>query len=77
MGVEVEFVRTNWSYIIPALTAEEFDVIINGMTILPERNLKVNFTSPYNSTGIYLVANTAQTAHLETLADFNKQANPP
>ena len=48
MGVEVEFVRTNWSYIIPALIAEEFDVIISGMTILPERNLKVNFTSSYN-----------------------------
>ena len=71
MGVEVEFVRTNWNYIIPALIAEEFDVIISGMTILPERNLKVNFTSSYNSTGVYLVANTAQTAGLEMLADFN------
>ena len=48
MGVEVEFARTNWNYIIPALIAEEFDVIISGMTILPSRNLKVNFTAPYN-----------------------------
>ena len=56
MGVEVEFVRTNWSYIIPSLIAKEFDVIISGMTILPERNLKVNFTSPYNAAGVYLVA---------------------
>ena len=74
MGVEVEFARTNWSYIIPSLIAEEFDVIISGMTILPERNLKVNFTSSYNSTGVYLVANTAQTADLETLADFNSSS---
>ena len=71
MGVEVEFARTNWTYIISELIAEEFDVIISGMTILPERNLKVNFTSPYNSSGVYLVANTEQTADLETLADFN------
>ena len=71
MGVEVEFARTNWSYIIPSLIAEEFDVIISGMTILPERNLKVNFTSSYNSAGVYLVANTAETSRLETLADFN------
>ena len=71
MGVEVEFARTNWSYIIPSLIAEEFDVIISGMTILPERNLKVNFTSSYNSAGVYLVANTAQTSGLETLEDFN------
>ena len=71
MGVEIEFARTNWNYIIPALIAEEFDVIISGMHILPSRNLKVNFTAPYNSTGTFLVANTAQTADLTTLADFN------
>ena len=71
MGVEVEFARTNWTYIISELIAEEFDVIISGMTTLPERNLRINFTSTYNSSGVYLVANTEQTADLETLADFN------
>ena len=71
MGVEIEFARTNWNYIIPSLIAEEFDVIISGMTILPQRSLRVNFTSSYNTTGVYLVANTEQTADLETLADFN------
>ena len=71
MGVEIEFVRTNWNYIISELIAEEFDVIISGMAILPGRSLKVNFTSSYNPTGVYLVANTEQTTDLETLADFN------
>ncbi len=66
----VEFARTNWNYIIPSLIAEEFD-IISGMTILPARNLKVNFTAPHSHIGIYLVANTAQSAALATLADFN------
>ena len=73
MGVEIEFVPTNWNYIIPSLIAKEFD-IISGMTILPHRNLKVNFTAPYNATGIYLVANMEETADLETLADFNRAA---
>ena len=71
MGVEIEFARTNWTYIISELIAEEFDVIISGMTTLPERNLRINFTSTYNSSGVYLVANTEETADLETLADFN------
>ena len=71
MGVELEFARTNWNYIIPALLAEEFDVIISGLAVLPSRNLKVNFTAPYNYPGVYLVANTAQTTGLETLADFD------
>ena len=73
IGVAVEFARTNWTYIISELIAEEFDVI-SGMTILPHRNLKVNFTAPYNSSGTFLVANTAQTTDLETLADFNSAA---
>ncbi len=71
IGVEIEFVRTNWTYIISELIAEEFDVIISGMAILPERSLRVNFTSSYNPTGVYLVANKESTADLETLADFN------
>lgn len=71
IGVEVEFARTNWSYIISSLIAEDFDAIISGMTILPSRNLRINFTSSYNLTGVYLVANTAQTMDLETLGDFN------
>ena len=74
IGVEVEFARTDWNYIIPSLIAEEFDVLIGGMTILPERNLRVNFTSSYNSSGVYLVANTAQTAGLVTLEDFNSSS---
>ena len=71
MGVEIEFARTNWNYIISELIAEEFDVIISGMAILPQRNLRVNFTSSYNPAGLYLVANTEQTTDLATLADFN------
>ena len=46
MGVEVEFVPTKWSGIIPALLTGKFDVIIGGMGIRPERNKKVNFTIP-------------------------------
>lgn len=72
MGVTVEFARTNWTYIIPSLLAEEFDVIISGMAILPERSLRVNFTSPYNLTGTFLVANIEKTKDLETHADYNR-----
>ncbi|MEN8686469.1 MAG: transporter substrate-binding domain-containing protein, partial [Desulfuromonadales bacterium] len=47
MGVEVDFVPTKWSGIIPALLTGKFDIIIGGMGITPERNLKVNFSDPY------------------------------
>ena len=57
MGVEVQFVPTKWSGIIPALLTGKFDIIIGGMGITPQRNLKVNFSDPYEFTGMSIVAN--------------------
>jgi polar amino acid transport system substrate-binding protein len=72
MGVKVEFVPTKWSGIIPALLTGKFDVIIGGMGIIPSRNLKVNFTQPYDYSGMSLVANKKLAAGFSTLEDFNR-----
>lgn len=56
IDVDIEFVPTAWSRIIPALLARKFDVIISGMSITPARNLTVNFTIPYGHSGQQLVA---------------------
>jgi len=72
MGVKVEFVPTKWSGIIPALLTGKFDVIIGGMGIVPSRNLKVNFSQPYDFSGMSLVANKKLAAGFKTLEDFNK-----
>ncbi len=71
MGVEIEFVPTKWSGIIPSLLTGKFDVIIGGMGIRPERNLKVNFSIPYDYTGMSIVANASTAPGLKTLDDFN------
>ena len=72
MGVRVEFVPTKWSGIIPALLTGKFDVIIGGMGILPSRNLKVNFTDPYDFTGMSIVASKKMAAGMKGLDEFNK-----
>ena len=73
MGVKVEFVPTAWSGIIPALLTGKFDVIIGGMGILPKRALKVNFTQPYDFSGMSLVAHKEKAAGFSSLGDFNKK----
>ena len=73
MGVKIQFVPTKWAGIIPALLTGKFDVIIGGMGILPKRNLKVNFTIPYDVTGMSLVANKKLAADFKLLEDFNKK----
>lgn len=71
MGVRVQFVPTNWYYIIPALIERDFDLIISGMGITPERGLHVNFSVPYSEFGTVIVANASRTQGLATLADFD------
>ncbi len=72
LGVDVEFIPTKWSGIIPALLTGKFDVIIGGMGIQPDRNLSVNFTDPYDYTGMSMVASKKKAPGLSSLEDFNK-----
>ena len=71
MGVKAEFVPTKWSGIIPALLTGKFDIIVGGMGINPERNLKVNFSQPYDYTGMAMVANKKLAGGLRSLEGFN------
>ncbi|MBF0200778.1 MAG: transporter substrate-binding domain-containing protein [Desulfamplus sp.] len=71
MGVKVEFVPTKWSGIIPALLMGKFDVVIGGMGILPSRNLKVNFSIPYDYTGMSMTASKSLAGGFDSLEDFN------
>ena len=72
MGVKAEFVPTQWSGIIPALITGKFDIIIGGMGITPKRNLKVNFSIPYDHTGMSIVASRELAKGFDSLDDFNK-----
>jgi len=71
MGVEIDFIPTKWSGIIPALLTGKFDVIIGGMGITPERNLKVNFTDPYEFSGMSIVASSKLPGKTE-IDSFNR-----
>ncbi|MDD3310887.1 transporter substrate-binding domain-containing protein [Pseudodesulfovibrio sp.] len=71
MGVQVEFVPTKWSGIIPALLTGKFDVIIGGMTVTPQRNLKVNFSIPYEFSGMSIVADNTIAGGRTRLSDFD------
>lgn len=71
MGVKVEFVPTQWAGIIPALKTGKFDVIIGGMSVTPKRNLTVNFSIPYEFSGMSIVASKKLADDRTTLEQFN------
>ena len=72
MGVKVQFVPTRWAGIIPSLLTGKFDIIIGGMSVRPDRNLKVNFSIPYDYAGQALVASKTLAAGFSRLEDFNR-----
>ncbi len=73
MGVTVEFVPTAWSGIIPALLTGKFDVIIGGMGITAQRALQVNFSNPYDYSGMGIVAHKGLAAGFNSLESFNRE----
>ncbi|APT76760.1 ABC transporter substrate-binding protein [Marinitoga sp. 1137] len=75
LGVKVKFVITNWDGIIPALLADKFDFILAGMTITPERALKVNFTTSYYETGQIIFYNSDKYPNGLTENDLKKMGN--
>ncbi len=74
MGVRIRFVVTEWNRIILGLLGQEFDIIISGMSITVPRNLLVNFTIPYSSFGVVVLARAdrATVGGLETERDYNR-----
>lgn len=47
MGVEIEYMPTEWSGVIPALNSKKFDVIISAMSVTEERKKEIAFSNPY------------------------------
>ncbi len=45
--LECQWVLNDWESLIPNLVADEFDVIIAGMSITPGRDETIDFTEPY------------------------------
>lgn len=71
LSVQPEFHVYDWENIVPALLKREIDIIAAGMVITPQRALKVNFSQPYDSSGIGLVTNIPLTKTFRGPQDLN------
>jgi len=71
MGVKYVPVNTAWDGIIPALITDKFDILISGMTLTQERNLAINFTSPYIIVGQAILVNKRLEGKIKSYKDLN------
>jgi len=72
MGVKLKLVPTAWDGIISALITNKCDIIISGMTITQQRNLKVTFANPYFLVGQTLLVNKKH-AGVKSYKDLDKK----
>jgi len=75
MGVKVEFIPTKWEGLIPSLLTGKFDLIIAGMTGTPQRALKINFTNPYDYSGMNVVIHKDFAAGITNYMQLDKKDN--
>ena len=71
MGVKFVPVNTAWEGIIPSLMTDKFDIIMGGMTITQERNLKINFAHPYIVVGQSILLNKKHEGKVLSYKDLN------
>jgi polar amino acid transport system substrate-binding protein len=74
MGVTPKLISYDWEKLIPALNDDKIDIIIAGMAITPQRALKVNFSSPYATSGISLATNIKGTKHIKSIEELNQES---
>jgi len=47
MGLKVEFVQNNWEGLVEGLKRSDYDIVVNGIEITPDRAERVRFSKPY------------------------------
>ncbi len=73
MGVKLELVSTAWDGIIPALLTEKFDIIMSGMTLTQERNMKISFADPYIVIGQSILVKKSLADEVKSYKDLNNK----
>jgi cystine transport system substrate-binding protein len=70
LGVKPQFVPTEWSGIIAGLQAGKFDVIVNQVTITPQRKEVLDFSQPYTYSAAQLIQRANDKREFKSLEDF-------
>lgn len=71
MGVKFVPVNTEWDGIIPGLQSDKYDIIMSGMTITQERNLKISFAEPNLVIGQTALVNKKHEGKIKSYKELN------
>ena len=72
MNVELKLVQKPFADLLTALEKGEIDAVMSGMTITPERNLRVAFVGPYVVSGKSILTKSSTLAAIDDASDINQ-----
>ena len=72
MGVELTLVEKPFGQLLSALEAGEVDLVMSGMTMTPERNLRVAFVGPYIVSGKSILTKSSTLAAIQETEDIDQ-----
>ena len=74
MGVKLTIVETPFNELIGALLEGKVDLVMSGMTMTMERNMKVAFAGPYFITGKSILTKSPDYSGTDESSDLNNEA---
>ena len=72
MGVDVVFVQKPFGELLGALEKGEVDIVMSGLTMTPERNLRFAFVGPYMVSGKSILTTSAALAKIDDPEDLDQ-----
>lgn len=71
MDVELKLVEKPFGKLLDALAAGEVDLVMSGMTMTPQRNLRAAFVGPYIVSGKSVLTKNATIARIDEASDLD------
>lgn len=73
LGMEVQPMQNNWEGLIEGLKRGDYDIVVNGLEITPDRQQVVNFSPPYYVTAEVLTVRKEENAITELKHTENRK----
>jgi cyclohexadienyl dehydratase len=72
LGVKLEFVPTDWTTLVPGITANRYDIFMSGASMNPGRIKAIAFTLPYLEAGTTPIFDQKNAAKFKSWDDINQ-----
>jgi ABC-type amino acid transport substrate-binding protein len=72
MGLQLQLVEKPFADLLPALERGDVDLVISGVSITPERNVRVAFAGPYFVSGKSILSKSSEIANARTIAALDQ-----